>query len=90
MYYIDAEHDEIQFPALIVIVICVFTYFIAATFMAVYRMAIDTLLICFCEDSENNKGQGFMSKRLEKFMSEEDRRIKEENTEKQPLVSTKM
>ena len=49
MYYFD-KHLSLQFPALIVVTICVFAYFLASTFISVYKMAIDTLFICFCED----------------------------------------
>jgi hypothetical protein len=87
MYYLEVQHPELQFPALVVVVICFFSYFIAATFIAVYRMAIDTLLICFCEDSTHNAGEHFMSDRLSKFMSAEEQRSKDQMTEKRPLLS---
>lgn len=64
MYYLEEHEPTVQFPALIVLVVCVFSYFIVSTFMSVYRMAVDTLLLCFCEDSANNKSEPYASNRL--------------------------
>ncbi|KAG2770840.1 hypothetical protein PC129_g6906 [Phytophthora cactorum] len=46
-------------------------WFVASTLLGVYEMAIDTILLCFCEDKELNKesGQYFMSDSLKKFVA---------------------
>ncbi|EFA82487.1 solute carrier family 44 protein member 2 [Heterostelium album PN500] len=55
-----------------VIIIGFIAFFISGGFMSVYDMAIDTMLLCFCEDSERNDGSPerpyFMSKSLKKFV----------------------
>ena len=33
-----------------------FAYLISHTFIGVYEMAIDTIFLCFCEDSARNDG----------------------------------
>ena len=51
----------------------VMTYYIAEVFFDLYKMAVDTIFLCFCEDSTHNDGKGnpyFMSDNLLKFMSE--------------------
>eukprot|EP00042_Codosiga_hollandica_P057139 m.840181 g.840181 ORF g.840181 m.840181 type:complete len:641 (+) comp59508_c0_seq9:56-1978(+) len=88
MYYLEKHEPSVQFPALIVVVVCVFSYFIASTIMTVYRMAVDTLLLCFCEDSANNKSAPYASERLQNFMSEEERRNREA-FETEPLLDAK-
>ena len=44
----------------------------SSIFMFVYSMAIDTILLCFCEDRSSNDGSPerpyFMSKNLKKFV----------------------
>ena len=52
-------------------------YFVAHCFLSVYEMAIDTLLICFCEDNRMNDGHDrpyFMSGNLLYFIKEEEER----------------
>ena len=51
----------------------VMTYYIAEVFFDLYKMAVDTIFLCFCEDSTHNDGKGnpfFMSDNLLKFMSD--------------------
>ena len=51
----------------------VMSYYIAEVFFDLYKMAVDTIFLCFCEDSAHNDGKGnpyFMSDNLLKFMSE--------------------
>ena len=52
-----------------VVVIVVGTWFVAHSFMGVYAMAVDTVFLCFLEDSERNDGSPdrpyFMSKGLQ-------------------------
>ena len=52
------------FPVLFVVV-CL-GYMIASSFMYVYALAIDTILLCFCEDVRDGKPY-FMPKSLKKF-----------------------
>ena len=69
-------HADAQ--GLIVFVIAIFAYIIANTFIGVYHMCIDTIFICFCEDSERNDGSPakpyFCSERLLVFMHSTHRR----------------
>uniref|UniRef100_T1J1K1 Choline transporter-like protein n=1 Tax=Strigamia maritima TaxID=126957 RepID=T1J1K1_STRMM len=41
---------ELYFYAGPLLVVCVFTYFIAHCFFSIYEMVIDTLFLCLCED----------------------------------------
>ncbi|XP_054169219.1 choline transporter-like protein 1 [Oppia nitens] len=48
-----------------------FAYFVSHCFLSVYEMAIDTLFLCFIEDTERNDGKTkpyFMSNTLMKFI----------------------
>ncbi|KAJ1500068.1 hypothetical protein HMI56_004049 [Coelomomyces lativittatus] len=60
-----------NFNAVPLIFIFVLAWFIASLFVAVMDMAIDTIFLCFCEDSERNDGSlqkpYFMSKELKEF-----------------------
>ena len=79
MWYLNHSNLTVHFPSLIVLVVCVFSYFIVSAFMTVYKMTIDTLVICFCEDAANIETDQFMSKRLKKVMTNEERRHKAEH-----------
>ncbi|RHY61663.1 hypothetical protein DYB30_001469 [Aphanomyces astaci] len=48
----------------------VLAWFVAGTFLSVYEMCVDTILLCFCEDRRINKesGQFYMSKELAAFV----------------------
>lgn len=77
--------DEVQYESLQILVCGIFSYFIACMFIGVYEMLIDTIFICFAEDSERNDGTAqkpyFMSTNLLKFMSAEEKRT-QKRTEK--------
>lgn len=62
---------EISSPMAPILLTMLLAWFVASTFMGVYEMAIDTILLCFCEDREINKptGQYFMSEQLRKFVA---------------------
>jgi len=66
-----SHHDLHYIQVPIVIVICG-TYLIACVFFSVYSMAVDTLFLCFLEDSERNDGTPekpyFMSKQLKRIL----------------------
>merc|ERR1711939_1009333 len=57
-------------PILPVAFTAVLAYFVACTFMEVYEVSIDTILICFCEDKKNNDGESNLY-----FMSDKMRRM---------------
>ena len=49
----------------------VFAYIVAHAFVGVYEMAIDTIFLCFCEDSSRNDGINkpyYMSRELMQFV----------------------
>ncbi|XP_060598053.1 choline transporter-like protein 1 [Ruditapes philippinarum] len=69
--FISVQKD-IHFVWLPVALVAIFAYFIAGCFMSVYEMTIDTIFICFCEDSVMNDGDSkpfFMSVGLQRCMS---------------------
>lgn len=61
-------HPNVHFVAAPIGVVAVFSYLSAHCFLTVYEMVIDTLLLCFCEDSRVNDGtpgrEYFMHKSL--------------------------
>ncbi len=65
------EEDGLNFYILIVLVIVIFTYFVADVFIDLYKMIIDTIFLCFAEDSKMNNGTDkpfFMSDSLLQYM----------------------
>lgn len=78
--------DNVQYESLQILVIAIFSYFLANMFIGVYEMMIDTIFICFAEDSERNDGSTskpyFMSRNLLKFMAKEEKRT-QKRTEKE-------
>jgi len=78
--------DDVQWESLQIVLITILGYFVANMFIGVYEMMIDTIFICFCEDSERNDGSPqkpyFMSSNLLKFMAGEERRT-QKRTEKE-------
>eukprot|EP01132_Coremiostelium_polycephalum_P005149 gene5149-6409_t len=71
-FYVLQRQDDLTFYVIPVILIGFIAFAIATGFMSVYDMAIDTMLLCFCEDCERNDGSEerpyYMSKRLQKFV----------------------
>lgn len=69
-YGIGAPH-EISSPMAPILLSLLLAWFVASTFLGVYEMAIDTILMCFCEDKEMNKdtGEYFMSEQLQRFVA---------------------
>lgn len=61
---------ELSSPFAPLIVTLLLAWFVSSSFMAVYDMAIDSILICFCEDTKlNNQGASeYMSPELAKIM----------------------
>lgn len=66
---IGAPH-ELSSPMAPILLTLLLAWFVASTFLGVYEMAIDTILLCFCKDKELNKDSGeyFMSDKLRKFV----------------------
>ena len=55
-----------------VLVIAIFAYYIADIFLDVFKTMIDTIFLCFAEDSKHNNGKDkpyYMSDALLKFMN---------------------
>lgn len=79
--WIQEFGEELVYKSVVILFICIFTFLIASMFIGVYEMIIDTIFICFCEDSEKNDGSPekpyFMSKSLLKFMAQEDKRAQQ-------------
>ncbi|KAK1933985.1 Choline transporter-like protein 2 [Phytophthora citrophthora] len=69
-YGVGGVH-ELSSPMAPIILSLILGWFVASTLLGVYEMAIDTILLCFCEDKEVNKasGQYFMSDSLKKFVA---------------------
>ncbi|GAM18465.1 hypothetical protein SAMD00019534_016400, partial [Acytostelium subglobosum LB1] len=71
-FYVLQRVDNSGFYVVPVILIGFIAFFIAGGFMSVYHMAIDTMLLCFCEDSERNDGSAekpyFARGSLKKFI----------------------
>ncbi|XP_041463983.1 choline transporter-like protein 1 isoform X1 [Lytechinus variegatus] len=65
--------QQLMFYAVPVVVTCIFAYIIAGSMLSVYEMAVDTLLLCFCEDARINDGSPdkpyFMDRDLMEFVS---------------------
>jgi solute carrier family 44 protein 1 (choline transporter-like protein) len=52
------QNDKnLHYYGIIVLVIFVFAWFVADAFTDIYKMVIDTILICFCEDGSRNNGK---------------------------------
>ncbi|XP_026469452.1 CTL-like protein 2 [Ctenocephalides felis] len=64
--------DSLHYGYAPVILVVIGTFFITCVFFGVYDMAVDTLLLCFLEDSERNDGSPerpyYMSKELMKIL----------------------
>merc|ERR1711871_1044579 len=68
--YKEGGSDELSAPLLPVVLTLVLAYFVADCFLYVYELAVDTVLLCFCEDEKVNSGGGevFMSDELAKYI----------------------
>ena len=66
--FVMKYHPHVHYVAAPVAVIMLFSFLTAHCFLSVYDMAVDTLLLCFCEDYRVNDGTAgkeyFMSKSL--------------------------
>ncbi|KAJ3445544.1 ctl-like protein [Anaeramoeba flamelloides] len=76
-------NDNMSFYLIPSALAAILAYFVSSAFMAVFEMAIDTILLSFCEDCERHDGSSvekepFASEELQEFMNG----IKKEDQEK--------
>ncbi|KAH9489421.1 hypothetical protein Btru_037679 [Bulinus truncatus] len=50
------SQEDLHFYAIPVLVVAVFSYYIAHCFLSVYQLIIDALMLCYCEDRDLNDG----------------------------------
>ncbi|XP_055885004.1 choline transporter-like protein 1 [Biomphalaria glabrata] len=50
------SQEDLHFYAIPVLVVAVFSYYIAHCFLSVYQLIIDALMLCYCEDRDMNDG----------------------------------
>ncbi|KAK9875144.1 hypothetical protein WA026_005935 [Henosepilachna vigintioctopunctata] len=71
------DNSNLNYVEVPIVVIVVCTYFISTIFFNVYSMAVDTLFLCFLEDSERNDGSAekpyYMSKDLMKIFGKKNK-----------------
>ncbi|XP_071954060.1 choline transporter-like protein 1 isoform X2 [Antedon mediterranea] len=78
------DHSSVSYTSLAVplLVGAVFAYLITCAFISIYEMTIDSLLICFCEDTRVNDGSPakpyFMESGLMEFVSNSSKAIDDE------------
>jgi len=48
--------EKVSSPLFIVIVVCLFAFLIASVFMSIVELGIDTILLCYCKDTDDNGG----------------------------------
>ncbi|XP_046365305.1 choline transporter-like protein 1 [Haliotis rufescens] len=75
------SRTDLHFFAIPVLLVCVFAYFVAHSFLTVYEMVIDALLLCFCEDCDMNDGSPerpfFASKDLMVYIQDSSKALNE-------------
>jgi choline transporter-like protein 2/4/5 len=78
-YKDDAAPSSIAVP---VAVAAVLSWFVSGLFLAVYALAVDTILVCFCEDIKHNDGSAskpyYMSKALQRISNKSNKMFKQE------------
>ncbi|CAG0917812.1 unnamed protein product [Notodromas monacha] len=79
--FLATNVPETNYYAVPVIFVTIGTYFVASSFFSVYEMAIDTMFLCFLEDSEKNDGSVekpyLMSKSLMKVLGKKNHRYED-------------
>ncbi|XP_071837695.1 choline transporter-like protein 1 isoform X3 [Apostichopus japonicus] len=72
-------NDELHYYAIPVFLACAFAFMVASSYFSVYEMAVDTLLLCFCEDIRTNDGSEdkpyFMESGLMEFVSNSTKKL---------------
>ena len=67
--YQKGGSKELSAPLLPTLVTVMLSFFVANQFMDVYDLAIDTILLCFCEDKKvNGAGEVYMSDELARYI----------------------
>jgi solute carrier family 44 (choline transporter-like protein), member 2/4/5 len=70
--YQPGGEDELSSQLIPLALLVIIAYGVASSFLAVYQLAIDTILVCFCEDLSCRKGTAdepyFMSDNLKKII----------------------
>ncbi len=82
---VGEEGRVVQYVWLPVLLGAICAYLIADTFIGVYGMAIDTIFLCFCEDSDRNDGirkPYYMSKGLMEFVTNSSKALEALETRK--------
>ena len=72
MFQIKTENNYVEHVWAPILLAVLFAYLTAHCFIAVYGMAINTIFLCFCEDSARNDGitrPYYMSKVAARFNS---------------------
>ena len=86
---IKTETVYVAHPWAPILIAACFSYLTAHCFIAVYGMAIDTIFLCFCEDSARNDGitrPYYMSKVSQLFMVENETIVRACETFLVPLI----
>merc|ERR1712070_527001 len=76
---------ELSNPVIPLVLTFLMAYFVASTFMNVYGMIVDSILLLFCVDKSENKGKEegyFMSDELARLLGEKRNKKKKEKKEK--------
>jgi choline transporter-like protein 2/4/5 len=78
-YKDDAAPSSIAVP---VAVAALLAWIVSGLFLAVYALAVDTILVCFCEDVKHNDGSAskpyYMSKALQRISNKSNKMFKQE------------
>eukprot|EP00033_Pygsuia_biforma_P000840 GCRY01000978.1.p1 GENE.GCRY01000978.1~~GCRY01000978.1.p1 ORF type:complete len:697 (+),score=211.66 GCRY01000978.1:143-2233(+) len=74
----NLDNPELNYYAIPVMLVIILSYMIASAFMSIYDMAVDTILLCFCEDVERNDGspgrEYFMSEDLQEYINKNEQK----------------
>mmetsp|Transcript_12531 Transcript_12531/g.16941 ORF Transcript_12531/g.16941 Transcript_12531/m.16941 type:complete len:238 (+) Transcript_12531:1-714(+) len=70
--YQEGEENELDSTLIPMAIVLIIALVVARTFLGVYHLTIQTILVCFCEDREKHSGKPedpyFMSDRLKKII----------------------
>ena len=71
--YQEGGESELSAPLLPVLLALFLSYFVSSCFLYVYELAVDTILLAFCQDRKVNAGGGhvFMSDELARYIGVE-------------------
>jgi hypothetical protein len=74
--------NGMQYEAPVALLVGLLAWLVASVFLGVYEVVIDTIFLCFCEDTERNNGTVdrpyFMSRALLKCMAEEEKHVQKQ------------